>query len=223
VKRPRLAREVAIGLGAYGVYLLVRRRALASGGRERARRGAERLAAFEDRLGIGHEAALQGAALRLPPRPLHLVNAGYAVFNVGLTVGWLMLLYHRRDPAYARLRRSCVLAHLAAQPVFLLAPVAPPRSLPRYVDTLAEVTGVDLEHPLLVRFYNPIAAMPSLHVAFAVVTSSAAAQRGSSRATRMVAYGYPPLVAAVVVATGNHFVLDCAAGAALGAAAWRLA
>ncbi len=223
MKRVRLAREVALGLGVYGVYLLVRRRALSSGGRERAHRAAERLAAFEDRLGIGQEPALQRRALRLPPRLLHGLNAGYAVFNVGLTVSWLILLYRREDPAFARLRRACVLAHLGAQPVFLLAPVAPPRTLPRYVDTLAEVTGVDLENPLLVRFYNPIAAMPSLHLAYAVVTASAAAERGSSRATRAVAYGYPPLVAAVVVATGNHFVLACAAGAALGAAAWRIA
>ena len=37
---------------------------------------------------------------------------------------------------------------------------------------MSEVSGLDLEHPLLVRFYNPVAAMPSLHVAFAVVTGA---------------------------------------------------
>jgi hypothetical protein len=145
------------------------------------------------------------------------------VFNVGLTIGWLVLLYRSRDPAYGRLRRACVLAHLGAQPVFLLAPVAPPRTLPRFVDTLAEGSGLDLEHPLLVRLYNPVAAMPSLHLAFAVVTASAAADHASSRTARSLAVAYPPVVAAVVIATGNHFVLDCVAGAALGAVAWRIA
>ena len=65
--------------------------------------------------------------------------------------------------------------------------------------------------------------MPSLHVAFAVVTGS-----GDRRAHRLacssksVAHAYAPLVATVVAGTGNHYVLDAVAGAALGAAARRL-
>ncbi|TML22193.1 MAG: hypothetical protein E6G28_06135, partial [Actinobacteria bacterium] len=105
---------------------------------------------------------------------------GYALFNVSLTLGWLVLLYRRRDPAYHRLRRACLLAHVGAQPVFLLFPTAPPRALDGFVDTLSEVSGFDLEHPLLVRLYNPVAAMPSLHVAFAVVTGVAIAEGSES-------------------------------------------
>ena len=45
------------------------------------------------------------------------------------------------------------------------------------------------------------------------------ADRGCAAAWR----GYAPLVAVVVVATGNHFVVDVAAGAALGVLARRLA
>jgi hypothetical protein len=81
------------------------------------------------------------------------------------------------------------------------------------------VSGFDLEHPLLVRLYNPVAAMPSLHVAFAVVTGTAIAERAEARSAKAAAYLYPALVTAVVAATGNHYVLDAAAGAALGAAA----
>lgn len=221
MRRRSLRREVAIGLGVYAVYLLVRGVVLASRGRVRGQRAAERIFALEERLGLAHEPAIQRAALRMP-RLVEGLNAGYAVFNVGLTVGWLVLLYRRDDPGFARLRRACVLAHLGAQPVFLLFPVAPPRVLPRFVDTMSELSGLDLEHPLLVRFYNPVAAMPSLHLAFAAVTASAASERASSRVARGAAYAYPPLVAAVVTATGNHFVLDSVAGAALGAAAWRM-
>jgi hypothetical protein len=85
------------------------------------------------------------------------------------------------------------------------------------------VSGFDLEHPLLVRFYNPVAAMPSLHVAFAVVTGAAIAERTDSRAVKAAAYAYPPLVSLVVAATGNHYVLDAVGGAALGAAARSVA
>ncbi len=220
--RPPLRRELAIGLGVYAAYLLVRRSVLAADGRERAQRAAQRVAAVESRLGIAREQKLQRIARRFP-RLVAGANAGYAVFNIGLTVGWLTHRYRRRDPGYLRLRRACVLAHLGAQPVFLLRPVAPPRTLPHIVDTLREVSGVDLEQPLLVRLYNPVAAMPSLHVAFATVTACAAAERTSSRAVAVGAFAYPTLVAVVVTATGNHFVLDSVAGAALGTLAWRLA
>ena len=215
-------REVTLGLFVYAVYLLVRRLVLRSGGRERARRNAERIIALERHVGLDVEPALQHAVLRFP-RAVHGLNVGYGLFNVGLTVGWLVLLYRRRDPEYHRVRRACVLAHLGAQPVFLLFPTEPPRALEGFVDTLSEVSGFDLEHPFLVRFYNPVAAMPSLHVAFAVLTSAAIAERTGSAAARAVAYAYAPAVSLVVAATGNHYVLDAVAGAALGAVARRLA
>jgi hypothetical protein len=222
VRRFSLRRELALGLGVYALYLLVARLVLRRGGRERARRNAERIVALEERLGVHVEPVLQRGVLRFP-RLVHGLNAGYAAFNVTLTVGWLVLLYRRRDPAYHRLRRACVLAYLGAQPVFLLFPTAPPRVLDGFVDTLSEVSGLDLEHPFLVRFYNPVAALPSLHVAFAVLTGAAIAERADAPAARAAARGYPALVSLVVAATGNHYVLDCAAGAALGAVARRLA
>ena len=217
-----LRREVALGLGVYALYLLVARRVLRRAGRQRARANAERVVAVESCAGIHLEPALQTAVLRLPTRVLHGLSLGYALFNVGLTVGWLVLLYRRRDPAYHRLRRACVLVHVGAQPAFLLFPTEPPRALEGFVDTLAEVSGLDLEHPLLVRFYNPVAAMPSLHVAFATLTGATIADRARSPAARAAARSYAPLVALVVTVTGNHYVLDCAAGAVLGAAARRL-
>jgi hypothetical protein len=167
------------------------------------------------------EPAVQAALLRFPTL-VHGLNVGYGLFNVTLTAGWLALLYRRRDEGYHRFRRTCLLTHLGAQPVFFFLPTAPPRVLDGFVDTLSEVSGLDLEHPLLVRFYNPVAAMPSLHVAFAVVTGAEIASRTNSTAVKALARAYAPLVATVVAGTGNHYVLDAAAGAALGAAARRL-
>jgi hypothetical protein len=65
--------------------------------------------------------------------------------------------------------------------------------------------------------------MPSLHDAFEVLTGAAIAERADSRVGKVAAYGYAPLVALVVAATGNHYVLDGVGGAALGAIARRLA
>jgi len=221
VKELSAKRELTLGLLVYVLYLLVRKLVLERDGRERARRNAERIVAVERRLGVQVEPALQRTLLRLP-RLVHGLNVGYGIFNVGLSMGWLVVLHRRGDPGYRSLRRACLAAHVGAQPVFLLFPTAPPRELEGFVDTLSEVSGFDLEHPLLVRFYNPVAAMPSLHVAFAWVTAAALAERSSSAGLKAAAYGYPALVSLVVAGTGNHYVLDAVAGAALGAAARRL-
>jgi membrane-associated phospholipid phosphatase len=224
VRRARrsVAREVVIGVGAYAAYLAVRGLVVSPEGRRTAQRNAERVLGLERRLGIAVEPALQRVALERP-RVVHLAGAGYAVFNVGITLGLLMTLFRARDPGYRRFRRAVVLAHAGALPVFAVAPTSPPRTLDGFVDTLAIVSGIDLERPALVRFYNPIAAMPSQHLSFAVVTSSLLVERSRGTPGRAAARLYPPLVAIVVVATGNHFVLDVLAGAGLGALAWRLA
>jgi hypothetical protein len=221
VKRFSLRREVTLGLAVYALYLVVARLVLRRDGRARARRNAERIVALEGRMGMHVEPAVQRTLLRYP-RLVHGLNVGYGLFNVTLTVGWLVLLYRRRDNGYHRFRRTCLLTHVGAQPAFYLLPTAPPRVLDGFVDTLSELSGLDLEHPLLVRFYNPVAAMPSLHVAFAVVTGAEIAERTDSLLVKSAARAYGPLVATVVAGTGNHYVLDAIAGAALGTAVRRL-
>ena len=212
--------EAAIGLGTYALYLGVRALKLRSGGRERAARNAERLVGLERRLGLHLEPALQRALL---PRTRLVagLNAAYVTLNVGLTVGWLMHLHRRRDPAFHRIRRAAVAATLGAQPVFLLFPVAPPRALEGFVDTVEAVSGIDLDRGLVAELYDPIAAMPSIHVAYAVVTAEALAATARSGIVRGAARIYPPAVAVVVLVTANHFVLDAVAGALLGRAALR--
>ncbi|HSC91417.1 MAG TPA: phosphatase PAP2 family protein [Gaiellaceae bacterium] len=213
----RARREVAIGLGTYAAYLLVRRRVWTDPGRERARRNGRRLLELERRLGIAIEAAVETRALRRP-RLVHALDVAYGTLNVGLTVGWLIALYRRRDGEFHRLRRRVVAAHAGALPVFLVFPVAPPRAA-RYVAPEPAPRRLDLDHPVLVRFYNPVAALPSQHLSLAVVTGSALAARAGGRVERAAARTYPAVVALVVVATGNHYVVDVLAGAALGALA----
>ena len=215
-------REVAIGLGVYAAYLLVRQVKLRRGGRAHAARNAERIVSLERRLGIHVEPALQ--RLLLPRKRLVAVlNVAYVTLNVGLTVGWLIHLFRGRDPEFHRLRRAAVLTTLGAQPVFLLFPVAPPRTLDDFVDTIADVSGIDLDKGLVAELYDPIAAMPSIHVAYAVVTAAGIATTARNPWARGLAPAYPPAVSLVVFATANHYVLDALAGAVLAAAALRVA
>ena len=214
-------REVAIGLGFYGVYLLVRELALAGDGRERAGRNAERIVALERRLGVHIEPRLQ--ELVLPhKRVVAGLNIAYAALNVGLTVGWLMRLFHRRHPEYHRFRRAVLAAGLGAQPVFLFFPVAPPRKLSHLTDTFLEVSGVDLDSALIARFYHPLAALPSIHVTIAVVTAEGIRATSGNPVVRALAPAYPPVVAAVVLLTANHYVVDAVGGGILGRLALRV-
>ena len=173
--------------------------------------------AVEERLGLRIEPGVQQAALR-HQRLIDMLNVGYAVGNLAFSAGWLILLHHRRSPAFVRERRAAVVAYLGALPVFLAFPTVPPRNRDDQVDTLLD-RGIDLEHRTLVKLYNPIAAMPSHHVAFAVVTGFGMARFARSPLMRAVGTVYPAAVTAVVVATGNHYTLDVIAGAALGALA----
>ena len=213
------SREVVVGLGAYSVYLGVRALVVNAGGRERAARNALRICDVEERLGLHVEPRVQQLLLGRR-RTLHVLNVSYVTLNVVLTVGWLAVLWRRRDPDFHRLRRAAALSIVGASPAYLVFPCDPPRSLDHFVDTVSDV--LDLDSGLVVKLYNPIAAMPSIHLAFAVVTGAGMAQRGRSRAVRALGWLYPPAVFGTVVATANHYVLDGIAGSALAAVALRI-
>lgn len=214
-------REVAIGLAVYALYLLASRRKRGQAGRLQAAKNAERVVALERRLGIHVEPRLQ--ELLLPHRRvLGVLNVAYVVSNAALTVGWLMRLYARRHPEFHHFRRAAVVTTLACQPIFYFFPCAPPRSLDHFVDTIADVSGFDLDSGPVAQLYDPLAAMPSIHVAYAVVTAGGIAAASESPALRALAPAYPPLVAAVVFVTANHYVLDAVAGAAVAGVALRL-
>jgi hypothetical protein len=206
---------VVLGLGSYAVYLLARAAVVNPRGRQRAARNARRIVALERRLGIHVEPELQRLLLPRRRRLVAVLNVAYVTLNVVLTVGSLMRLFFRRDPSFHRMRRATAIGMLGAQPLFLLFPVEPPRKLEHLVDTIEEVTGLDLDSGLVVRLYNPIAAMPSIHAIFAVCTSAGLLASTEAPLVRSFAYAYPCAVGFTVLATANHYVLDVVAGTVL--------
>ena len=216
-------REVALGLCVYAVYLGVRALVVNRRGREQAARNARRIVAVERRAGIHVEPAIQRVLLPRHRRLVAVLNVAYVTLNVVLTLGGHFRLFVAGDPVYYTVRRATALGMLAAQPVFLLFPAEPPRKQEHLVDTIEEVTGVDLESGLVVRLYNPIAAMPSIHMIFAVCTSAGVLASSDSAVLRSLAWSYPPAVAFTVLATANHYVLDILAGTAVAIGAAKLA
>jgi hypothetical protein len=125
----------------------------------------------------------------------------------------MIWLYRRDRLSYRRLRDTMLATWLLALPVFWLFPVAPPRLAELGIaDTITQQTGLALDSKLTTSFYNPLAAVPSLHFGFALAVSLALAGSARRRWTRALALAWAPTIFLAVVATGNHFVFDIAAG-----------
>jgi PAP2 superfamily len=152
---------------------------------------------------------------------LGLVVSDYydnAHFVVTLSLlGWL---WWRRADLYRSLRNSLVLMNVIAFAVFWLYPVAPPRMLGGFTDVVAATHAVGSWHTgPLAAHADELAAMPSLHIAWAVWCALALWRLSKRRWVRALAVLYPCTTAFAVLTTGNHFVLDLLAGVATAALA----
>src|SRR5581483_3877693 len=204
----------------YGSYEAAR--GLVSGDRTAAERHAHDVVALEQSLHLFVERGVQSAARSLPG----LIDVlGVAYFSLHLTVtGAVLLWLHRRRPnAFPPVRTTLLLASGIALVGFLAFPTAPPRLA--HVGVLDTVSrrNVDLNHGLVSSLYNPYAAIPSMHVAYAIVVGATLVRFGGRTLLRVAGALYPLFVLLVIVATGNHFVVDAAAGVAVAGLAWLAA
>jgi membrane-associated phospholipid phosphatase len=124
----------------------------------------------------------------------------------------LIWLYRRSRPIYRALRNTVIATWLIAVPIFALFPVAPPRLAGIGIaDTVSSQAGVGLTGRSTL-FYNPFAAVPSLHVGFAFAIAVAAAAALHAPWAKALALLWGPLVTLAVVATGNHYLFDVVTG-----------
>lgn len=175
---------------------------------------ARQIVRFEQRLGIFSEHAVQHFSEGIP-QLAHVLAILYPTFHVAGTIGVLVWVYRSRSHAFPLVRTTLVLVTTFALVVYVLYPVAPPRLAIAFVDTVSERGPLDLSSTLLGRFYNPVAAVPSLHLAYALLVGGTIAWLAHPLALRLAGVLYPFLSLFVIVATGNHFYFDAATGAAL--------
>jgi hypothetical protein len=109
--------------------------------------------------------------------------------------------------------------------VHLLLPVAPPRLMTGdgFVDTVKDVSHIDQDTGAAGLMVNPYAAVPSMHVCFALIVGLTGARLARRRPTAAAWAAYPILVTAIVLVTANHFILDAVGGALTAALAWSAA
>jgi membrane-associated phospholipid phosphatase len=121
---------------------------------------------------------------------------------VGLAVLWV---YMRRHDAFVGFRNSILLANLIGLLGYVFVPTAPPR--------LLGVGFVDTHRDGLVNLAaNPYAAMPSLHSADALIVGIVLFSVCRRWWVKAFWACWPAWVWFCVMATGNHFWLDCVAG-----------
>lgn len=214
--RPRWWLEILTILAFYGAYSLTRD--TNQGSTAAALANARRLIGWQRSMGIFHEEAIQGFALHSRPFIIAM-NYVYGSLHFILTAGTIIYLFHRHSDDYRRWRNTLAITTALALVGFTLWPLMPPRLLPAgygFVDTLQKYpTFWSFQSGAISKASNQYAAMPSLHFAWSLFCACALAPKLRRRIARWAIIGYPGLTLVAIVVTGNHYVLDALAGAAI--------
>jgi hypothetical protein len=211
-RRHSLRTEAIVVLGLYGLYELAR--GLAVGDADQALVNARRVVALEQSTGVFVEGRVQDAE-HLLPGLIDLLDVSYLTLHLAGTLAVLVWLHQRRPAVFPFVRTTLVLASGLALVGYLAFPTAPPRlSEIGIVDTVSNA-HFDLNTGLVSALYNPYAAVPSMHVGYALVVAASLLRYRSRRLGLLVGILYAPFVVLVVIGTGNHFLFDAVAGAAV--------
>ena len=189
---------------------------------------ARRIVSLEQILGVAWEQSLQRAFLAIPDL-VEALNLFYFVGHFVFTGLFFVWLYRRSRNGFRSFRDGFLIATAISVVVHWLFPTAPPRLYAGVglEDTLLLLSGIDIGSPTSSAYSNPVAAVPSLHAAYALGVGIGVVRYARSTWLRAAGFVYPPLVMLTIVVTGNHFVLDAVAGIAvlgagfLGARWWR--
>jgi len=220
--RPRAGVELALLALLYVGYSAAR--LLADGDVARAVANAHDLLHLESVLNLDVERSANQLLTDVPGLAL-VASYWYSALHYVVTPAVLIWVYRRHALGYRRVRNALVLATATGLVGFVLLPVAPPRMLPGYVDVLATTSGSgwwgsDASAPKgLGGLTNELAAMPSLHVGWALWCAWVVFLCTRNRWLRVAATCYAAGTTLVVIGTANHYVLDAVAGAAVVAVA----
>lgn len=205
--------QLAVVLGAFGVYQAARHAMEPNWAQ--AFENAQRVLSVERVLGLAWEQSLQRAFLALPDLVTAL-NLFYFVGHFLFTGIFFVWLYRRSRAGFRSFRDGFLVATAISVAVHWLFPTAPPRLADVGLeDTLLLFSGIDIGSPTSAAYSNPVAAVPSLHAAYALGVGIGLIRYARSRWLRWAGVVYPPLVVLTIVVTGNHFLLDAVAGVAV--------
>ncbi|MFI9171457.1 phosphatase PAP2 family protein [Streptomyces lincolnensis] len=148
----------------------------------------------------------------------------YASLHYVVTPAVLIWLFRSHAVRYRAARTWLMTSTFIGLVGFTLLPTCPPRLLSAshgFVDTMAQYSsygwwGGEASAPRgLGGMTNQYAAMPSLHVGWALWCGVILWKYGRSPLTKTAAVLYPLITTIVVMGTANHYFLDAVAGAAV--------
>jgi hypothetical protein len=208
-------REVLLIAVVYSFYDITR--FLVEGDHDAAFNHGKALLHLEQRLSIAPEHALNKLftahiALGLPSDYI------YATLHYIVTPAVLIWLWRRYPTSYSPARTVLIATTVIGLVGFSLLPVAPPRLLGGFQDTMAHFSNWGWWSTAgsaprgLGSDTNQFAAMPSLHVGWALWCGWQMVKFGQHRITRWLGIAYPIVLSVVVMATANHYLLDVVAG-----------
>lgn len=225
-RRPALWAEALLVVAFLAAYESVQR--FAGGDLAAALARARDLREAEEALGLAPERALDH--LVAASRWASLAAASwYQALHLTVTPAVLVLALWRLPDRYRGARNAFFAMTALALVGYFALPTAPPRLLPGYTDVVAAAAADGWWSALPVpgaagapAGVDQLAAMPSMHVGWAVWCALVLRQLVRARWARCLVVLYPVTTALVVLATGNHWLLDVAAGAGLAGGAWAL-
>lgn len=207
-----LARQLALFAAAYYGYQIVR--GMADGQVAAATWNATKIINLEHQLHLFVEPSVQAWAASMgwlsDFAAWMYINSHFVV-----TVGGLVYIYLLRNSAFYFVRNMFMIAMGIALVGYALYPTAPPRLMPEwgFTDTVAAFTNVRVENEPVSALLNLYAAVPSMHVCFALMIGWPLARLVKPKPLKALWFLYPFLVTFVVVATGNHWIVDAFLGA----------
>ncbi|HXG35694.1 MAG TPA: phosphatase PAP2 family protein [Dehalococcoidia bacterium] len=209
VKPSSLAREIALILGAYIFYFLVR--GLTQGDRTEAVNNARTLIKAEQALGILWEPAMQAAIIG-EHSLVTLFNWVYVWGHwpfIGIMA--LFLFVHKPD-TYRLLRNAFFISGAIGLIIFMTFPVAPPRLVDySFVDTVKVHSAAYrvLQPSGLV---NQYAAVPSFHFGWNMLIGVVLLTQFKPMAVKLLGLMMPAFMFFAIVLTANHYILDAVIG-----------
>jgi hypothetical protein len=206
-------REFALIAALFGVYKLGR--TLAVDEVRQAIGNAWHVWSFERTLRLPSELTFQQEAMRWPSL-VTVANVYYAGVHFPATFGFLAWLWWRDRDSYRWFRTVLAVMTAIGLAIHIAYPLAPPRMMPSlgFIDT-GKLFGPSVySNSDTDAVTNQFAAMPSLHVGWAVVVAIGVVMVLRTR-WRWLVLLHPAATFAVVVATANHYWIDGIVGIAL--------
>ncbi len=207
-------RQVSIFGAFYLAYKLVR--GLVEGDANAAFAHARDLISLERTLHVFVEPSIQAWA---SGSHLVMVLASWLYLNgqTTVTITALLFLYMRHNRNFYFVRNMFMIAMAIALVGYTVFPTAPPRFMPEwgFIDSVSNFTGLRVDHDSasISAVTNLYAAVPSMHVAFALMIGGSLARLARRRIVSVLWLLYPLLMTFVIVVTANHFIVDALLGA----------